>query len=210
MVAWDLQLVAHGFRNTRKVDFDGGVHAFRGGVFADQLGGQRHGGGKRLLLRAVGHDVDAALQRPLASAGSVLVFSAHNEVAGLRGDQVSKVIEDLEVGFLAVEEVEVIRLDGREHRNVWAIAQQRGIGFIGLGDERFPGATVGIGTRAVELAADGEGRIKTRVLHRAHGHRRGGGFTMGASQQHLLVTFHQGGEQIGAANYRDIVILCGY
>ena len=210
MVAWDLQLVAHGFRNARKVELDGGVHAFRGGLFADQLGGQWHGRGKRLLRRAVGHDVDAALERPLASAGSVLVFGADNEVAGLRGDQVSKVIEDLEVGFLAVEEVEVVGLDSREHRDVRAIAQQRGIGFIGLGDESFPSATVGIGARAVELAADGEGGIKTRVLHRAHGHRRGGGFAVGASQQHLLVAFHQGGEQIGAANYRNIVILCGH
>ena len=210
MVAWNLQLVAHGFRNARKVELDGGVHAFRGGLFADQLGRQWHGRGKRLLRRAVGHDVDAALQRPLASPGSVLVFSTHNKVAGLRGNQVSKVIEDLEIGFLAVEEVEVIGLDGGEDRNVGAIAQQGGIGFIGLGNESFPGATVGIGTRAIELAADGKGRIETRMLHRAHGHRRGGGFAMGAGQQHLLVAFHQGGEQIGAANYRDIVILCGY
>lgn len=116
----------------------------------------------------------------------------------------------MEVGFLAVEEVEVIRLDSREHRDVRAIAQQRGIGFIGLGDKSFPGATVGIGSRAIELAADGKGGIETRVLHRAHGHRRGGGFAVGASQQHLLVAFHQRGEQIGAANHRDIVILCGH
>lgn len=79
MVAWDLQLVAHGFRNARKVELDGGVHAFRGGLFADQLGGQRHGRGERLLRRAVGYDVDPALQRPLASPGSVLVFSAQRD-----------------------------------------------------------------------------------------------------------------------------------
>ena len=74
----------------------------------------------------------------------------------------------------------MIGLDSRKHRNIGAVAQQGGIGFISLGDKGLTGAAVGVGARAIELAADGKGRIETCVLHRTHGHRRSGRFAVRA------------------------------
>ena len=136
----------------------------------------------------------------------MLIFHADNEKASFRGDEVSEVIKDLEIGLFGMEKIQMIRLNGGDYGNIGAIAQQGGIGFIRLCNEGLTSAAVGVGACAIELAADGEGRIEAGMLHGAHCHGRGGSLAVGASQQHLLVALHQCGEQVGAADDRDIVL----
>lgn len=97
----------------------------------------------------------------------------------------------------------MVRLDVGNYCDGWAVTQQGGIGLIGFGHECRAGSRMGVGACTVELAADSEGRIQSGLLHRGHGHGRGGGFSVGARQQNLLVPLHEHRQKVRAADDRD-------
>ena len=99
----------------------------------------------------------------------------------------------------------MVRLDIGNDGDFRRVAQQRGVGLVGLGDEGLAGALVGVRARAVELAADGKGRVEARGLQRGDGHGGRGGLAMGAGEEHLVVAHHELGEEVGAADDGDAV-----
>ena len=69
--------------------------------------------------------------------------------------------------------------------------------------KHVPAAVVRVGARLAEIAADGEGRVKTAVLQRHDEHRGGGRLTVRSGHHQRGVAGHQLGEHRRPQDHRD-------
>ncbi|EXI76168.1 MAG: hypothetical protein AW07_00682 [Candidatus Accumulibacter sp. SK-11] len=144
-------------------------------------------------IEAVGDDLFADQRHDLAHVG--VVGTEHRDTVERQAlDEVHEgLLQATEVMAIGFHVVAVDIGDDRQHRRQ---QEERGVGLVGLGDEKVTRAEPGIGAGSVETAANDEGRV-----HAAFGENRGhqtggGGLAMGSGDSDSMLQPHQLGEHL--------------
>ena len=87
--------------------------------------------------------------------------------------------------------------------------QERGIGFVGFGDDVFAFAQTGIGTCGIEFAADHESGVETCRTEDGGGQTGGRGFAVRTGNGDAVTEAHQFRQHQGAGNDGDLLLQRG-
>ena len=95
--------------------------------------------------------------------------------------------------------------DGHNRRQI----QERGIGFVGFGNNVFAFTQTGVGTSGVELAADNESRVKSCRAENRSGQAGGCGFAVRTGNGDTIAEAHQLCQHQRARNHGNLLFQCG-
>ena len=118
-------------------------------------------------------------------------------------------VQEVDKGLFQVAEVmavcfHVIGVDVGDYRHDGQQLQERSVGFVGFYDDVFALAQVGIGARAVELAANDESGVQARFGQHAGNQTGGSGFAVRARNGNTFAETHQFGQHERAGNHRNV------
>ena len=141
---------------------------------------------------------------------------AHHRIIGTENGRAIKrhAVQKIDKGLFQPAKVmsigfHVVSINIGDHRHHGQQVQKGCVRFIGLHNDVVARAELGVGTGAVEAAANHKGRVQSAFGQHACHEAGGGGFPMGAGDGNALFEAHQFRQHHRAGHHRDAPLARG-